>query len=192
MRYTGFGFGARVHATFVGAGVAALFATAVLSAPVVAADQSSTSAQVTDAIGPHTHQVHGVVKGTPGSGATSFVVTTQRHGDVTVTVSNSTSTAATNTGHGHGKGQGNAQAQASQGAAVSDLKDGTRVVVQGHTSSDGNTFVARRIHLLPAGNADDQAALRRRHRRANGECRGHDLGRIERQQRQHHAHDQPN
>lgn len=138
MQYT-LGFSARVRATFMGAGVAALLATAVLTAPVLAADQTSTNTQTTDAIGPHTHQIHGVVKGTPAPSATSFTVTTERYGDVAVSFSG-----VTVRGHGHGQGR----AGSSEVAKASDLTGGNRVVVQGH--ADGTTFVARRVHRLPA------------------------------------------
>jgi len=42
-----------------------------------------------------------------------------------------------------------------------------------------------------ASRSGRSGTVRRRHRPANDECRGHRLGRIERKQRQHHAHDQP-
>jgi hypothetical protein len=144
----GLSFGGRVRAACIGGGVAMLLAAASLTAPVLAADQPTTSAQVTDAIGPHTHQIHGVVKGTPASGATSFTVTTERYGDVTVTF-----TGASSTGRGHGQGH----ARSFDVSKASDLKDGDRVVVQGRTSSDGKTFVARRVHLLPAKGAGAHA-----------------------------------
>jgi hypothetical protein len=141
----------------MGAGATALFATALLSAPAVSADQSSTSTQATQAIGPHTHQIHGVVKGTPSSGATSFTVTTARHGDVTVTtVSSTASSGTTGNGHGHGNGHGNGKGHSSQTATVSGLTDGARVVVHGHTSTDSKTFVAVRMHVLPATGEGDE------------------------------------
>jgi hypothetical protein len=36
---------------------------------------------------------------------------------------------------------------------ISDLKAGDRAVVQGRTSADGKSFVARRVHGLPARDA---------------------------------------
>jgi len=142
MRHFALRFGGRMRAAMMAGGFAVLLATAWLAAPVLAADQPTTTAQAGDSIGPHTHQIHGVVKGTPASGATSFVVTTERYGDVTVTF-----TGATVRGHGH------AYARSFELASASGLKDGDRVVVQGRTSQDGKTFVARRVHLLPATGA---------------------------------------
>lgn len=139
MRHMGLRFGARARAAFIGGGFAVLLATASL-APALAADLP-TSVQTAEAIGPHTHQIHGVVKGTPAAGATSFIVTTERHGDVTVTF-----TGATIRGRGHGRGH----ARSFEVASASDLKNGERVVVQGHTSADGKSLIARRVHVLPA------------------------------------------
>lgn len=140
MRHIGFSFSGRVRAAFIGSGFAVLLATACVAAPALAADQPTTTAQSTDTNSPHAHQIHGVVKGTPASGATTFVVTTERYGDVTVTF-----TGATIKGRGHAEGQARSFAVANAG----DLKDGERVVVQGDFTSD-NTFVARRVHVLPA------------------------------------------
>ena len=58
----------KIGLTGFGGGFAVLLATASLAAPVLAADQPATTAQVPDKIGPHTHQLHGIVKGTPASG----------------------------------------------------------------------------------------------------------------------------
>jgi len=52
-----------------------------------------------------------------------------------------------------GRGQAHGHARSFEVASVSDLKDRDRVVVQGHTSSDAKTFIARRVHLLPAKGA---------------------------------------
>jgi hypothetical protein len=141
MQHFGLSFGGRLRAALIGGGFAVVLATASLAAPALAADQPTANAATSDAIGPHTHQIHGVVKGTPASGATSFVVTTQRYGDVTVTF-NSVNNPK---GHGHARGH----ARAFEVGNASALKDGDRVVVQGRTSSDGKTFIARRVHLLP-------------------------------------------
>ena len=148
MLHMGLSFGGRVRAAFIGGGFAVLLATASLMAPVVAAEQPTT-AETPDEIGPHTHQIHGVVKGTPASGATTFTVTTERYGDVKVTF-----TGATLRGRGHAQGHARSFAV----ARASDLKDGDRVVVQGHTSADGSTFIARRVHVLPAKGAGEHAA----------------------------------
>jgi hypothetical protein len=139
MRHIGLNLGGRARAAFMSASLAVLLATASLAAPVLAADQQTT-AQVTDTIGPHTHQIHGVVKGTPAAGATSFTVTTDRYGDVAVTFAGAQIP-------GRGKDHGHARSFL---ASASDLKDGDRVVVQGRTSPDGKTFIARRVHPLPA------------------------------------------
>jgi len=144
MRHMGLSFGGRVRAVFIGGGFAVLLATASLAAPVLAADQPATTAQAPGKIGPDTHQIHGVVKGTPASGATSFTVTTERYGDVNVTFAG-----ATLRGRGHAQGH----ARSFDVAKASDLKDGDRVVVRGHTSADGSSFIARRVHVLPAKRA---------------------------------------
>jgi hypothetical protein len=148
MRHIGLTFGGRVRAALIGGGFAVLLATASLAAPVLAADQPTTTAQTTDKIGPHTHQIHGVVKGTPASGATSFTVTTERYGDVNVTFAG-----ASLRGRGHSQGH----ARSFEVAKASDLKDGDRVVVQGRTSADGSSFIARRVHVLPAKGAGAHA-----------------------------------
>ncbi|HEY3058343.1 MAG TPA: DUF5666 domain-containing protein, partial [Chloroflexota bacterium] len=76
--------------------------------------------------------------------ATTFTVTTERYGDVNVTLAS-----ATPRGRGHAQGR----ARSFDVARASDLKDGDRVVVQGHTNADGSSFLARRVHLLPAKGA---------------------------------------
>lgn len=53
---------------------------------------------------------------------------------------------ATVRGRGHGEGR----AHSWEIRKASDLKDGESVVVQGRTSVDGKTFVARRVHRLPS------------------------------------------
>ncbi len=116
MRHMGLSFRGRLRAAFIGGGFGVLLATASLVAPVLAADQPSTTAQAPDKIGPHTHQIHGV---------------------------------ATLRGRGHAQGH----ARSFDVAKASDLKDGDRVVVQGRTSADGLSFIARRVHLLPAKGA---------------------------------------
>jgi len=144
MRHLALRFGGRMRAAMIGGGFAVLLATASLATPALAADQPTTATQAPDTIGQHTHQIHGVLKGTPASGATSFVVTTERYGDVTVTF-----VGATVKGHGHAQ----EHARSAELANLSGLKDGDRVVVQGRTSQDGKTFIARRVHLLPATGA---------------------------------------
>ena len=138
-------FGNRVRAAIIGGGASLILATAALAAPALAADQPTTTTPTTtaasQAIGAHTHQLHGTVKTAAAAGASSFLLTTERYGDVTVSF-----TAPTPKGHGHAVGK----ARAHELASLADLKAGERVIVQGRTSADGKTFVARRVHVLPA------------------------------------------
>jgi hypothetical protein len=135
-------FGNRVRAAIIGGGASLILATATLAAPALAADQPTNTGQTAHAvIGSHTHQLHGTVKAAVSAGASSFTLTTERYGDVTVSFN-----AATPNGHGHGRGNAHSHELASLGA----LTAGERMVVQGRTSADGNTFVARRVHVLPA------------------------------------------
>jgi hypothetical protein len=122
----------------------ALSGTAIADqTPPTQTSSSQSVSQSVEAIGPHTHQIHGTLKTAPVAGSTTFVVTTERHGDVTVSFAG---TAARGHGHGHGRGR----ARAFEITSSTDLKAGERVVVQGRTSPDGKTFVARRVHVLPA------------------------------------------
>src|SRR5919201_234745 len=134
-------FSGRVRAAFIGGSATLILAMAGLAGPALAADQVTTAAAAPQALSEHTHQLHGTVKAAPASGATTFTVTTERYGDVTVSFAPA---AAKGLGHGHGK------ARAHQLAKIADLKADERVVVQGRTSADGKTFVARRVHVLPA------------------------------------------
>jgi Domain of unknown function (DUF5666) len=144
-------FSGRVRAAFIGGGATLMLAMAGLAGPALAADQSTTAAAAPQALSAHTHQLHGIVKAAPPSGATTFTVTTERHGDVTVSF---TATTANGVGHGRGK------ARAYELAKIADLKADERLVVQGHTSADGKTFVARRVHVLPAkGGANGTAHM---------------------------------
>jgi hypothetical protein len=120
-----------------------------LAGPALAADQSTTAAAAPQALSAHTRQLHGTVKAAPASGATTFTVTTERYGDVTVSF-----TAATAKGLGHGRGK----ARAHELAKIADLKADERVVVQGRTSADGKTFDARRVHVLPVKGGANRAA----------------------------------
>jgi hypothetical protein len=137
-------FGNRLRAAIIGGGASLILATAALAAPAFAADgpaaSTTTAAQaaVPQAIGPHTHQLHGTVK---TAGASSVTLTTRRYGDVTVSFN-----ATTPKGHGHTRGK----ARSHELANLTDLTVGERVVVQGRTSEDGKTFVARRVHVLPS------------------------------------------
>jgi len=105
--------------------------------------QTSTSQSV-QPIGPHTHQIHGTVKTAPSAGSSTFVVSTERYGDVTVSFGGGMAR-----GHGHGHGR----AGAFEITSLSELTAGARLIVQGNTSADGKTFVARRVHVLPAKDA---------------------------------------
>jgi hypothetical protein len=143
-------FGGRVRAALIGSGTSLILTAAVLVAPVLAADQPSTTAAAdTQAIGPHTHQLHGTVKTAPSSGGSSFTVTTERYGDVTVSFAGTTPK-----GHGHG----HSKARAHELTTLADLKAGDRVVVQGRTSADAKSFIARRVHVLPAAEGAGERA----------------------------------
>jgi hypothetical protein len=156
-------FSARVRAGLIGGGASAILALAALAAPVMAADQPATTAP--EAIGPHTHQLHGLVK---SGGSTSFTVTTARYGDVSVTFTAATPNAL---GNGHGKGNGNGNGHAHVQANLANLTGGDRVVVQGRTSADGKTFVARRVHLLPAADgASNENSNGDTNRNSNGDA----------------------
>src|SRR5437867_1530324 len=144
-------FGGCVRAALIGSGTSLILTAAVLAAPVLAADLPSTAAAAdTRAIGPHTHQLHGTVKTAPSTGGTSFTLTTERYGDVTVSFSGTTPK-----GLGHGRGK----ARAHELASLGDLKVAERVVVQGRTSADGKSFVARRVHVLPAADGGERGAV---------------------------------
>lgn len=138
------------RAALIGGGASLILATAALAAPALAADQpattttAATASTVPQAIGTHTHQLHGTVKTPAAAGASSFTLTTERYGDVTVSF-----TGITPKGHGHARGR----AQSHELASLADLKVGDRLVIQGRTSADGKTFVARRVHVLPAADA---------------------------------------
>jgi hypothetical protein len=137
-------FGSRLRAALIGSGTSLLLSVSVLAAPALAADEpSTTAAAATQAIGPHTHQLHGTVKTAPSSSAATFTVTTKRYGDVTVSFAE-----ATPKGHGHGHGQG--KARANELTSLADLNAGARIVAQGRTSADGLSFIARRVRVLPA------------------------------------------
>ena len=140
------GFTSRARAAFISGGIAVLLATASVAAPAVAAEQSTAqnaAAATPQALSAHTHQIHGVVETTPAAGATSVTVTTERFGDVVVSFA-----ATTPKGHGHARPHG--KARSFEVDKISDLKAGDRVVIQGRTSADGKSFVARRVHKLPA------------------------------------------
>jgi hypothetical protein len=111
------------------------------------ADQiSQNSPAQSDSIGAHTHQIHGTVV-SDGSG-NSFVVSTERYGDITVTFAGYTLR-----GHGHGLGH----AHSFEVTKATDLKKGERVIVLGSTSADSTAsaekFTARRVHVLPTPEA---------------------------------------
>jgi hypothetical protein len=133
-----------LRAAVVGGAASAMLAAATVAGTALAADQTTSAVPTLEALGPHTHQIHGVVKTAPASGATTFTVTTQRFGDVTVSFAG-----AAPRGRGHARGR----ARSVELAAVSDLKAGDRVLAQGRTSADGKSFVARRVHVLPGKDA---------------------------------------
>jgi hypothetical protein len=143
-------FGSRVRAALIASGTSLILMVGVFAAPALAADQPNTAAAAdTQAIGPHTHQLHGTVKTAPSSGGSTFSVTTERYGDVTVSFAGTTPR-----GHGHDHGK----ARAHELTTLADLTAGQRVVVQGRTSADGKSFIARRVHVLPAAEGAGQRA----------------------------------
>lgn len=156
MRYAPSTFTHRFRAALVATAASALLFGTTLAGTALAdqapTTQTSSSSQTREAIGPHTHQLHGTVKTAPSAGATTFVLTTERDGDVRdVTVSLAGSTP---NGHGHGRGE----ARASQVTAATELKVGDRVIVLGTTSADGKSFIARRVHVLPGAGAAAHAS----------------------------------
>jgi hypothetical protein len=155
MRHTQPIFSSRLWAAVMGAGASLVLTVASLPGAAVAADQSATNAggtttqtastpQTPEPLGPHTHQLHGVVKTAAASGTTTFTVTTERFGDVTVSFAGRTPKR-----HGHA----HRRARAFEAANATDVKAGERVVIQGHTSADGKSFIARRVHVLPSKDA---------------------------------------
>src|SRR5713226_3959402 len=143
MRHTQMTFGGRLRAAFIGGGAGLVLVGTILAGTALAADQVTTTAttaaqptaaaQTPEVLGPHTHQLHGIVKTAPSAGATTFTLTTVRFGDVTVSF-------AGNTPKGRGHAQG--KARSFELARAADINSGDRVVVQGHTSTDGKSFVA--------------------------------------------------
>ncbi len=140
MRTTHVTFSGRIRAAVVAGGTSLVLAAATLAGTALAADQTAQTAAAVEKIGLHTHQLHGTVDATPASGASSFVVDTERFGKVTVTF-------ATTSTHGNGHARG--KARSFEVASAATLKAGERVIVQGRTSADGTTFNARRVHVLP-------------------------------------------
>jgi hypothetical protein len=147
----------RVRAALVAATASLVVLGTALPGPTMA-DQAPTSqttaaSQQPEKIGAHTHQLHGIVKTAPSSGSSTFVVTTERYGDVTVSFSSAVSNGQGH-GHGHGHGRGSSTAH-TQAASAADVKAGDRVIVQG--STDGQTFIARRVHVLQTQDAGQHA-----------------------------------
>jgi hypothetical protein len=145
MNYVRKTFGGRVRVAFVAGSASVLLLGAALAGPAMAAEQAAA----TQAIGPHTHQLHGTVKNTPSSGATTFMVTTERYGDVTVSIGEVG--ASKSQGRAHGKARAFAMSR------IDDLEADTRVVVLGRASADAKSFVARRVHVLPDQDEADTA-----------------------------------
>src|SRR4051812_19233551 len=100
-----------VRAAIVGATASLVVLSTMLPSAALADQapihQTTAASQQPEAIGSHTHQLHGVVKTAPSSGSTAFVVTTDRYGDVTVSLAGTASNAHA---HGHGRGPGAAGA----------------------------------------------------------------------------------
>src|SRR6266851_2069800 len=149
MRHTQLTLGGRLRAAFIGGAASLVLVGTTIAGTALAADQPTTTAttaaaQTAEALGLHTHQLHGIVKTAPSAGATTFTLTTVRYGDVTVSFAGSTPKGR---GYAHGK------ARSFELAKAADLKSGDRVLVLGHTSADGKSFVARRVHVLRARDA---------------------------------------
>src|SRR5437868_12543574 len=114
---------ARLRTSLLGGGASLLLIGTALTATAVAAEQTSSNTtsstqttnapQVQDAIGPHTHQLHGIVKTAPSSNGTTFALTTERFGDVSVSFAGATPGA-----RGHARGH----ARSFEIAAAADLK----------------------------------------------------------------------
>jgi hypothetical protein len=145
--------GRRVRAAVVAASASLLLVGTTLPGAAMAEHSSTTqttaSAHTPEALGAHTHQLHGEVKTAGSSGSNTFALTTERYGDVTVSFSGGE---AKHEGRGHGHGADKARSFAVTNAA--DVKAGQRVVVHGSTSTDGNSFVARRVRVLPDQEGD--------------------------------------
>jgi len=153
MRHKQLTISGRLRAAFIGGAASLVLVGTTIAGTALAADQPTTTAttaaaQTAEALGLHTHQLHGIVKTAPSAGATTFTLTTVRYGDVTVSFAGSTPKGRA---HAHGK------ARSSELAKAAELKAGDRVVVLGRTSADGKSFVARRVHVLPAKDAAGKA-----------------------------------
>ena len=122
--------------------VLASLATVVASVPAFAADQPTAPA--TTPITADTRQIHGTVKSI-ATDFSSFVVTTRRHGDVTVTVP--AAGLKLPAGFAHHKHHKSHLISSPKELSVGDM-----VVVQGRMASSSTStaqvFEARRIHLV--------------------------------------------
>lgn len=126
--------------------VLATLATVVVSVPAFAAADQPTAptAPTTTPITAETRQIHGTVKSI-ATDNTSFVVTTRRHGDVTVTLpAGGLKLPAGFAHHKHHKSH--------LVGSLKELAMGDMVVVQGRmaasSTSSAQAFEARRIHLV--------------------------------------------
>jgi hypothetical protein len=116
--------------------VVATLASLAFAAPSLAQDEPG-GPSVTP-VTARTRQIHGTVKSV---GSANFVVTTARHGDVTVTLPSGGLSLP------RGLARRPERARSHLIATLGDLHAQDRVVVQGRGQTDG-TFVARRIHVL--------------------------------------------
>src|SRR6266852_6540255 len=153
MRHKQLTISGRLRAAFIGGAASLVLVGTTIAGTALAADQPTTTAttaaaQTAEALGLHTHQLHGVVKTAPSAGATTFTLTTARFGDVTVSFAGSTLK-----GRGHARGR----ARSFELATAADLKAGDRLVVQGRTNADGKSFVARRVQVVAAKDAVSKA-----------------------------------
>src|SRR5258708_1895567 len=111
MRHIQLTFGGRLRAAVIAGGASLVLVATPLAGTALAADQPTTTttmatqttaaaAQTPEELGPHTHQLHGIVKTAPSAGGTTFTLTTVRFGDVTVSFAGSTLK-----GRGHARGR---------------------------------------------------------------------------------------
>lgn len=135
----------RLRAALISTSASLLLIGSTLAMPVMAADQTAASSAAQPADVPHGHQIHGTVKTAASGSGTTFTVTTERFGDISVSFAGAAP---------HGRAAGRGHARSHQAATAADIKVGERIVAQGEYSSDGKSFVARRVHVLPADDQD--------------------------------------
>ena len=139
----------RARLLLAGCGSSLLLLVASVAAPAFADQPAASPSQTPDTLGPHTHQLHGQVTKTSSS---SFELTTERFGPVNVTFVGQAA-------RGRGQARGHGRARAHEVLVLADVKTGDRAIVQGSTSPDGTSFVARRVHVLPPRDAQEHGRV---------------------------------